>query len=378
MGNDNQLEDMTLPDDAELGIDTGEDTGEDTGRDPAIDHGDAGDGGDGGGGSGGGRGGRTPTVPLPEVKAYRDRLKAADVEINRLREIERTSIRYEERINFHRQQQDQVRQVEEARRAKAEQERLAAEVGEEPDPDDPAYQDWRYNKLARQLESEKSEREQLTQLGEQRYRADMQQRVIHSVVSDYVAFESAYKGKAETADYDAAFNHLAGVYANIYRRQGVPEDQLLERLEQERIGVIKNCTKLNQQTGEYVWTKDPAHVLYELAQEVGYVTTSRRAAQGDNGADGEMSDDDMAAAAAFVTESREVARRPSPRAAVLARSTGAAARGGAQGRTTETTRARGPLTLKEINTWGEDEFARHYFESQAKKEAIDEALGRDD
>ena len=324
---------LAEPSDDELGIGIDE-PGAGTGAGPDLpdEGGDDGADGDGEPATGGGR------EEHPQGRAFRtmrENLAARDREISRLREVEKTAIRYEERM---RMLSENRQQHEAQRRAAAEAEQARRAAAEDPEPvkdEDPlAWNDWRIRQLDRRLDLEAQQREQQAQQAVQHQR----QQVIARIAGEYTTWENRFA--LERPDYGNAFQHVAGYYANMYRLRGVPDDRITAALEDERARLIRDCLQINQQDGSYVWVRNPAQVIYELAHSLGY---GAQQAPDDGGG--------------YDEQAPPQAQRRDPRTARLERSVAAAGRSGTQGRSGGTP-ASNRWTLERFNELSDSEAAR--------------------
>lgn len=323
--------DLTEPGDDELGIGEG---AEQTGAGPGLpdDGGDDGD--DGGIDTGGGR------EEHPQGRAFRtmrETLAARDREIARLREVELRATRYEERMRMLTEQ----RQRDEAmRRAAAEAEAARRQAAENPEPnkeEDPiGWNEWRIQQLEQRLngQAEANQRAQQEQIQQHRIQT------INRIAGEYTAWENRFS--LERPDYVHAFNHVAGYYAHQYRLRGVAEENIIAALEQERARLIQDCLQIDAQNGTYQWVRNPAAVIYQMAQALGYGGPPQQQQEGD-GFD--------------VAPAQQAAPRRDPRAERLGRSVAAARANGAAGRSGGTARSN-QWTLERFNELSEAEAAR--------------------
>jgi len=269
----------------------------------------------------------------PQGRAFRtmrEKLAASERENQRLREVEKDKIRYEERMRmFVAQRQEQ----EAHRRAAAEAEaaRRAAAADPEPNREEDllAWQDWRLRQLDQRLNLETQARE--AQAAEVAQQARVQ--TIQRIANEYTMWENRFA--LEAPDYRDAFNFIAAAYAQEYRLRGVPEDQLMAALEAERARVIQSCLAIDQASGTYQWVRNPAQVIYETARMRGY---GAQPMQPEGGYE-------------------EQPPRQDPRAARLGRSVAAAGRNGAPGRSVGAPRSAQP-TLEWFNNLEDGEAAR--------------------
>lgn len=305
------------PSDEELGIGVDEPAGGSPGAGDEPD----GDGGDDGA-DGEPVGGREEHPQGRAFRTMRERLASNEREINRLREVEKEKIRYEERMRMFAEQRQQQ---EAQRRAAAEAEAARRAAAADPEPnreEDPlAWQEWRLRKLDERLNLETQARE--AQAAEAAQQARVQ--VIQRIANEYTMWENRFS--LEAPDYRDAFNYIAAAYAQEYRLRGVPEDQLAAALEAERARVIQSCLSIDQATGTYQWVRNPAQVIYETARMRGY---GAQPMQQEGGYE------------------EQPQPRQDPRAARLERSVAAAGRNGAPGRSVGAPRSAQP-TLEWFN-----------------------------
>jgi hypothetical protein len=273
----------------------------------------------------------------PQGRAFRtmrERLATQDRELAELRKDREQKIRYEERMralheqNLQRQAQDRMaREAEAARKAAAED--------PEPNRDEDllAWNDWRVRQLERRLDGETQSREQMALQQQERER----QGVLSRIAGEYTAWENRFA--LTRPDYQHAFAHVANAYAHMYRLRGVPDQNIVAALEDERARLIRDCLQINQQTGQYTWVRNPAEVIYGLALSLGY-----------GGPDGGVDEGEEEQAPP------PQAARPDPRTQRLGRSVAAAGRSGAQGRGGASPDGR--WTLERFNALGDREAAQ--------------------
>lgn len=344
--------DMTEPTPAELGMDVGSDEGalEDSSSLEDLDGG--GDAGDDDGGAVGGHeqvsapqrgGGRRPAVPLPEVQKLRAQLKQYEEERSGLLADREQKIRYEERLNMLRAQQEaRARQEQAARDAEAARKQAEADPMPDREIDPEGFNEWRIRQLEAQVNATREEHQAWQQTAAQREEQGRRMAVVSRVAQEYTAFENRFA--LSQPDYGQAFQYVANWFAGFHSMRGVTAADLPARLERERAELIRDCVQMNPQTGEYQWVRDPAQVIYELAWQLGYGNGGQGAPEG--------ADDGMQA-----QPQPQVQQRPSsPRAQQLARSVNAAQRSGAPGRAGASPRGR--MTLEDAVNLEDDEFAR--------------------
>lgn len=324
---------LAEPSDEELGIGIDEPGGDAAPAGPDAPEGDDGLDEDAGDGEPGG--GREEHPQGRAFRTMREKLAASERELSRLREVEKEKIRYEERMRLFAEQ----RQRDEAqRRAAAEAEAARRAAAEDPEPnkdeDILAWQEWRIRQLDRRLDSEAQARQ--AQHAQQVEQARMQ--VLSRIAGEYTAWENRFA--LERPDYQHAFNHVASYYAHQYRLRGVQEDRIVAALEDERARLIRDCLQIDQQSGNYSWVRNPAAIIYQLAQSLGYGGP----AQPDDGGEQEAPPPPMAA-------------RRDPRAERLGRSVAAAGRNGSPGRSGGVPRSQ-QWTLERFNELSDTEAQR--------------------
>lgn len=274
----------------------------------------------------------------PQGRAFRtmrEKLAAAERENQRLRQVEVQAARYEERMRMFAEQRQQT---EAQRRAAAEAEAARRAAAEDPEPvkdEDPiGWNEWRIRQLDRRLDMEAQAREAAQQASIEQQR----QNTIARIAGEYTAWENRFA--LERPDYQHAFAHVAGYYAHAYRVRGVPEERITAALEDERARLIRDCLQINQQDGSYTWVRNPAAVIYELAQSLGYGGQQMQADEGG------------------YEEQAPPQQRRDPRTARLERSVAAASRSGTQGRAGSGGGRSSQWTLERFNQLSDAEAAR--------------------